>query len=114
MLKPQLVFLTARDNLVSNQGHLATTGIGLVPSTTYSATNESRSSCVFFSSRGRHTRFDCDWSSDVCSSDLRAPARRAALAVDGGVLLPRAGAQSRPPLHADGRQGPVESCDPRR
>src|SRR2546427_2371407 len=29
----------------------------------------------FFSSRRRHTRFDCDWSSDVCSSDL------------GGVLL---------------------------
>src|SRR5256886_12902644 len=27
----------------------------------------------FFSSRRRHTRFDCDWSSDVCSSDL-APA----------------------------------------
>src|SRR2546430_9017362 len=26
---------------------------------------------VFFSSRRRHTRFDCDWSSDVCSSDLR-------------------------------------------
>src|SRR5688572_32798485 len=24
----------------------------------------------FFSSRSRHTRFDCDWSSDVCSSDL--------------------------------------------
>src|SRR2546430_7282859 len=23
----------------------------------------------FFSSRRRHTRFDCDWSSDVCSSD---------------------------------------------
>src|SRR5688572_33498710 len=29
----------------------------------------------FFSSRRRHTRFDCDWSSDVCSSDL------------GGVVL---------------------------
>src|SRR5712691_6058902 len=29
----------------------------------------------FFSSRRRHTRFDCDWSSDVCSSDL---SRRAA------------------------------------
>src|SRR2546430_6472585 len=34
---------------------------------------------IFFSSRRRHTRFDCDWSSDVCSSDLggalaRAPA----------------------------------------
>src|SRR5256886_12913797 len=29
--------------------------------------------CVFFfffSSRRRHTRFDCDWSSEVCSSDL--------------------------------------------
>src|SRR2546430_11226009 len=29
----------------------------------------------FFSSRRRHTRFDCDWSSDVCSSDLRASPR---------------------------------------
>src|SRR2546427_7061990 len=28
----------------------------------------------FFSSRRRHTRFDCDWSSDVCSSDLETPA----------------------------------------
>src|SRR6266567_2497462 len=26
---------------------------------------------LFFSSRRRHTSFDCDWSSDVCSSDLR-------------------------------------------
>src|SRR5690606_40280228 len=26
----------------------------------------------FFSSRGRHTRFSRDWSSDVCSSDLVA------------------------------------------
>src|SRR6266481_8372771 len=27
--------------------------------------------CVFFfSSRRRHTRWNCDWSSDVCSSDL--------------------------------------------
>src|SRR5260370_27209193 len=25
---------------------------------------------VFFSSRRRHTIFKCDWSSDVCSSDL--------------------------------------------
>src|SRR5260370_31376630 len=32
-----------------------------------------RISCLyfFFSSRRRHTRFKCDWSSDVCSSDLR-------------------------------------------
>src|SRR2546430_5561880 len=28
------------------------------------------STMFFFSSRRRHTRFDCDWSSDVCSSDL--------------------------------------------
>src|SRR5260370_10155885 len=28
--------------------------------------------CVFLiSSRRRHTRFKCDWSSDVCSSDLK-------------------------------------------
>src|SRR2546430_9105326 len=33
-------------------------------------------SCFFFfSSRRRHTRFDCDWSSDVCSSDLRSSIR---------------------------------------
>src|SRR5689334_11458310 len=37
----------------------------------------------FFSSRRRHTRWNCDWSSDVCSSDLargglrRRPAQRA-------------------------------------
>src|SRR5699024_11544891 len=29
----------------------------------------------FFSSRRRHTRSKRDWSSDVCSSDLRASAR---------------------------------------
>src|SRR5260370_16877620 len=26
--------------------------------------------CFFFASRRRNTRFKCDWSSDVCSSDL--------------------------------------------
>src|SRR5689334_19567551 len=57
----------------------------------------------FFSSRRRHTRWNCDWSSDVCSSDLRVLSRevvelvlqlvgrgaggreRAALAVEVGV-----------------------------
>src|SRR5690242_21158603 len=37
------------------------------------------SSCFFFfffSSRRRHTRLTCDWSSDVCSSDLSVPADR--------------------------------------
>src|SRR6267143_1061110 len=28
--------------------------------------------CFFLSSRRRHTRWNCDWSSDVCSSDLDA------------------------------------------
>src|SRR2546430_8492397 len=31
---------------------------------------EAECNYIFFSSRRRHTRFDCDWSSDVCSSDL--------------------------------------------
>src|SRR6266853_2210396 len=35
----------------------------------------------FFSSRRRHTRFDCDWSSDVCSSDLVADVQRRPQAV---------------------------------
>src|SRR5689334_16848523 len=30
----------------------------------------------FFSSRRRHTRWNCDWSSDVCSSDLLAVGTR--------------------------------------
>src|SRR5690242_15815929 len=30
----------------------------------------------FFSSRRRHTRLTCDWSSDVCSSDLQARRNR--------------------------------------
>ena len=31
--------------------------------------------CFFFSSRRRHTRSLCDWSSDVCSSDLVVKSR---------------------------------------
>src|SRR5256886_11559576 len=38
----------------------------------------------FFSSRRRHTRFDCDWSSDVCSSDLAGNDRLAAHGALGG------------------------------
>src|SRR2546427_6939783 len=33
------------------------------------AYDSGRAVFFFFSSRRRHTRFDCDWSSDVCSSD---------------------------------------------
>src|SRR5205085_4901091 len=41
----------------------------------------------FFSSRRRHTRFDCDWSSDVCSSDLSRYALHASTSVGSGVRL---------------------------
>src|SRR2546430_13908364 len=42
--------------------------------------------CVFFffSSRRRHTRFDCDWSSDVCSSDLEMLRRAVNVGFSGG------------------------------
>src|SRR5256886_4101489 len=53
----------------------------------------------FFSSRRRHTRFDCDWSSDVCSSDL--PLSRS-------MQLERFVATSTTAIH--GRAG-VPSCD---
>src|SRR5438270_13999363 len=43
----------------------------------------------FFSSRRRHTRFDCDWSSDVCSSDLVHDC--------GGIRKNSATRQTRPP-----------------
>src|SRR2546430_4258352 len=53
-------------------------------------------SFFFFSSRRRHTRFDCDWSSDVCSSDLVAPRLRtehgAALPPERGADVAHAGA----------------------
>src|SRR5689334_24489227 len=46
----------------------------------------------FFSSRRRHTRWNCDWSSDVCSSDLwpdqkpvRAPTRDSSQICRGGM-----------------------------
>src|SRR5256885_328932 len=59
----------------------------------------------FFSSRRRHTRLQGDWSSDVCSSDLRClQAARvsasvgASLEVDMGTMIPL-GDASRRPLH---------------
>src|SRR5882762_8020177 len=39
----------------------------------------------FFSSRRRHTRFKCDWSSDVCSSDLDVESLKAGEA--GAIVL---------------------------
>src|SRR5450631_4928671 len=39
----------------------------------------------FFSSRRRHTRLTCDWSSDVCSSDLDARNEEPMAALDPGA-----------------------------
>src|SRR2546430_2913484 len=43
--------------------------------TSHSSLRARRIINFFFSSRRRHTRFDCDWSSDVCSSDLKLAAQ---------------------------------------
>src|SRR2546430_3360406 len=52
---------------------------------------------VFFSRRRRHTRFDCDWSSDVCSSDLGAEPRQI-----NGVPLSRTSSAKRAALRSPG------------
>src|SRR5688500_20296055 len=67
----------------------------------------------FFSSRRRHTRLQGDWSSDVCSSDLRwRGARRARLegppglvpARGAGPALSARGAAPGPPLRSEERR----------
>src|SRR2546430_7493518 len=78
-----------------------------------------RGGVFFFSSRRRHTRFDCDWSSDVCSSDL-APMKRGTLFVisapsgAGKTTLVKALLQSEPRLrlsvsHTTRKMRPTES-----
>src|SRR5205085_7083953 len=53
--------------------------------------------------RRRHTRFDCDWSSDVCSSDL--------LAVDGDAdQLKILGEQIGVPVYSEFPGNPVNVC----
>src|SRR6266568_2640776 len=48
----------------------------------------------FFSSRRRHTRWNCDWSSDVCSSDLSSPSGRSRQTA--GFAPPPAAAEANP------------------
>src|SRR6266568_7491733 len=48
--------------------------------------------CVFFfSSRRRHTRWNCDWSSDVCSSDLSTASAQKQNRCADAVLHPAGG-----------------------
>src|SRR5690606_39632707 len=47
--------------------------------------NARRVDCFFFSSRRRHTRFSRDWSSDVCSSDLKV--LRQLLQADAAIVV---------------------------
>src|SRR6266568_4105289 len=50
----------------------------------------------FFSSRRRHTRWNCDWSSDVCSSDLLgALLPRAIAGSEERIMVPRTGSPNR-------------------
>src|SRR5690242_21621785 len=57
----------------------------------------------FFSSRRRHTRLTCDWSSDVCSSDLGGWNRSVACGRTGPAP---AGYDAAPPRPARARTRP--------
>src|SRR6266849_7131933 len=48
--------------------------------------NIQKTESFFFSSRRRHTRSTRDWSSDVCSSDLKFPAKFSKSAVEQGDI----------------------------
>src|SRR6266481_7282770 len=56
----------------------------------------------FFSSRRRHTRWNCDWSSDVCSSDLELAGVAPHDEIDGRSMAPLL--RSDPPPPEDWRQ----------
>src|SRR3989449_579880 len=67
----------------------------------------------FFSSRRRHTRCSRDWSSDVCSSDLRSPgcARASAVTSERHARAPRGGDRVTPaPRLAAGSPHRLGAC----
>src|SRR5256886_13591700 len=74
---------------------------------------------LVFARRSRHTRLDCDWSSDVCSADLAggdALLRRVARAVRTAraTLVPPQGVHLRVRVHLDprvGAQAPLRPAD---
>src|SRR2546430_8873694 len=55
----------------------------------------------FFSSRRRHTRFDCDWSSDVCSSDLEGMVHHDHLLRIGAIHVSKHAARKHRHLQGD-------------
>src|SRR5438477_12106130 len=57
----------------------------------------------FFSSRRRHTRLTCDWSSDVCSSDLDAT-----IVSDGLVTVTATCGPASPPCGVCTYSGPIQ------
>src|SRR5688572_33264711 len=63
----------------------------------------------FFSSRRRHTRFDCDWSSDVCSSICALADVRSV-----HVAAEVAGPESTPRFFAGGRDRDAAEHRPQR
>src|SRR5690606_39928073 len=70
----------------------------------------------FFSSRRRHTRFSRDWSSDVCSSDLRrrtAGSGRAGGAAAEPAVDARAGAVRLAVTGSRWGPGPTRACSNR-
>src|SRR5256886_8967279 len=66
----------------------------------------------FFSSRRRHTRFDCDWSSDVCSSDLAGAAATEFVKVGRSQLRVAVSGTGRPLLLLNGVGGNLEMWAP--
>src|SRR6267143_6466432 len=60
-------------------------------------------SFFFFSSRRRHTRWNCDWSSDVCSSDLH---------LQYEPDLRRDGGRPQPPAEEEGGEEPGQDVHP--
>src|SRR5256885_1179485 len=73
--------------------------IGIATDSTSAATLFGHVRNVFFSSRGRHARLQGDWSSDVCSSDLRLGQfgrARLCRAAAGSDAFPHGSTESRP------------------
>src|SRR2546430_2804798 len=64
----------------------------------------------FFSSRRRHTRFDCDWSSDVCSSDLSGAGQ---IAEGDCVTMARRAARTRVPGRDERARDAAAAADER-